>query len=314
MTAAPPTDGNTLRSLLVEFVRDASTEITVHDEPLLPELRDVLGAGRVVYIAHTPKASIDAVVRTAALVQKTGLNACPHIGARRLRNRAQLEDVLAALRTANIRRMLLIGGDIEKSAGDFASARAVLESGALYTSGIESVGVAGYPEGHKRIATDSLWRALKRKQTFAERTGTRMHIVSQFGFDPAAVGAWVGELAAHDVRLPVHVGIAGPVPLPKLIRYAIHCGIGASLNALLKDAGALGNLATAGVGRAAATPDRMLLGIVRERAQRELYQIVKPHFFSLGGALETARWLRAVARGELRLDRDGFAIDPASTA
>jgi methylenetetrahydrofolate reductase (NADPH) len=308
------TDANALRSLLVEFARDASTEITVHDDALLPQLRDLLGAGTVVYVAHTPKASIDEVVRTAARVQKAGLNACPHIGARRLRNRAQLEGVLADLRAASVRRMLLIGGDIETPVGDFASARAVLESGMLHASGIESVGVAGYPEGHKRIETASLWRALKRKQRFAERTGMRMHIVSQFGFDPAAVAAWVSELAKHDIRLPVHVGIAGPVPLPKLIRYAVHCGIGASLGAVMKDAGALGNLA-AGVGRAAATPDRVLLGVVRARAQRELYQIVKPHFFSLGGPLETARWLRAVGRGEFTLDaRDGFAIDPASAA
>src|SRR5262245_35649110 len=116
MTAAAPIDASTLRSLLVEFVRDASTEITVHDEPLLEELREVLGAGTVVYVAHTPKASIDEVVRTAARVQKSGLSACPHIGARRLRDRAQLTAVLADLRAAGVRRILLIGGDIEKPA------------------------------------------------------------------------------------------------------------------------------------------------------------------------------------------------------
>src|SRR5262245_30700512 len=307
--ASPDTD--TLRSLLVECVRDASTEITVHDDPLIAELRELLGAGTVVYVAHTPKASIDEVVRTAARVQKTGLNACPHIGARRLRNRAQLDGVLADLRTAGVRRILLIGGDIETPAGEFASARSVLESGALHASSIESIGVAGYPEGHKRIGTPSLWRALTRKQTFAERTGTRMHVVTQFGFEPAAVNRWAQELAGHGIRLPVHVGIAGPVPLQRLIRYAVHCGIGASLGALMKNAATVGRLAGASAGGVAATPDRMLVGVVRGRVEHELYQIVKPHFFSLGAALETAQWLRAVARGEFRLDArtGGFTIE-----
>jgi methylenetetrahydrofolate reductase (NADPH) len=169
-------------------------------------------------------------------------------------------------------------------------------------SGIESVGVAGYPEGHKRITTPSLWRALTRKQAFAKRTGTRMHIVSQFGFDPGAVSNWAQELAKHSIRLPVHVGIAGPVPLQRLIRYAIHCGIGASLGALMKNAGPLGKLVGASVGRVAATPDQMLAAVLRERVEHDLYQVVKPHFFSLGGALETAQWLRAVVRGEFDLD------------
>ena len=62
-SAMTATDANALRSLLVEFVRDASTEITVHDDALLPQLRDLLGPGTVVYVAHTPKASIDEVCR-----------------------------------------------------------------------------------------------------------------------------------------------------------------------------------------------------------------------------------------------------------
>jgi hypothetical protein len=38
--------------------------------------------------------------------------------------------VLADLRAASVRRILPIGGDIEKPAGEFSSVRGVLETGA----------------------------------------------------------------------------------------------------------------------------------------------------------------------------------------
>ena len=48
---------------VVEFVRDASTEISPHDEDLLPELTNKLPAGTTVYVAHTPKATLEDVIR-----------------------------------------------------------------------------------------------------------------------------------------------------------------------------------------------------------------------------------------------------------
>jgi hypothetical protein len=93
--------------------------------------------------------------------------------------------------------------------------------------------------------------------------------------------------------------------LQRLIRYALHCGIGASLNALLKNVSPFVKLATAGIGTVAATPDRLLLGVVRERDEDEPGGIVRAHFFALGAPLETARWLHAVVHGEFDVDESG---------
>jgi methylenetetrahydrofolate reductase (NADH) len=309
-----PSPADALRARLIEFARGASTEITVHDEALLPQLRELLGAEAGVYVAHTPRTTVDEVVRVAARVQRLGLAACPHIGARRLRSRVQLESVLRTLRDAGVVRILLIGGDVAAPGGEFSSALDVLDTGLTMRYGIESIGIAGYPEGHKLIATAQLWDALEGKQAFAERSGTRVHVVTQFGFDPAAVAAWAQALVERGLHLPVHAGIAGPVPLPRLIKYAVHCGIGASLNALMKNLSPFATVAAAGLGRIAATPDRMLLGLLRKRDEQELLNILKPHFFSLGGALETARWLRAVIGGDFELEADGAGFvtrDPA---
>ena len=308
VTGADPLSTHALERLVVDFVRAASTEITTHDEPLLPELRTLLDADTTIYIAHTPRATVDEVVRTAIRVQALGFPACPHVGARRLRSRAELDGVLGRMRDGGVQRMLLIGGDVERPAGPFAGALDVLETGATVDHDIESIGVAGYPEGHKGVDGALLWDALARKQEFSEHTGTRMHIVSQFGFDPDAVTTWSREVAERGIRLPIHVGIAGPVPLPRLIKYAIHCGIGASLNALMRNAGPLTTLAAAGVGGTAATPDRMLIGVLRGREERQAVNIVKPHFFSLGGALETARWLRALRTGAFEVDAGGTGL------
>lgn len=307
MTSAGREEARALEGRVTEFVRDASTEITTHDEPLLAQLRALLGAGTAIYVAHTPKATVEQVVRTAVRVQALGLEACPHVGARRLRSRAELDDVLERMRGGGVRRMLLVGGDIARPAGPYASALDVLETGATVEHGVASIGVAGYPEGHPRVVDSVLWGVLARKQAFAERTGTRVHIVTQFGFDSGAATAWARDAARRGIDLPIHVGIAGPVPLPRLIRYAIHCGVGASLQALVRNAGSLASLAAAGTGVAAA-PDRMLLGVLRGRDAQAAHNVVQPHFFSLGGALETARWLQALRAGAFDLTDDGSGL------
>jgi len=47
----------------------------------------------------------------------------------------------------------------------------------------------------------------------------------------------------HGIRLPIHVGIAGPTSLSKLIRFAMLCGIGASLRTVIRNLSAGGGIA-----------------------------------------------------------------------
>jgi methylenetetrahydrofolate reductase (NADPH) len=133
-----------------------------------------------------------------------------------------------------------------------------------------------------------------------------MHIVTQFGFDPAAICDWVGELARNGIRLPVHAGMAGPTPLPRLIKYAIACGVGASVRGAMRNLRAMTNL----VGLAT-TPEEMLVGLAAGRETGPGAQIVHPHVFAFGGTLATARWLRAIVDGRFDL-RDGkLSVRPA---
>ena len=162
-------------------------------------------------------------------------------------------------------------------------------------SGIRRIGVAGHPEGHPRIGQVALWGSLAQKQKFARESAVSMHIVTQFAFDPAAICLWDRHLPEHGIELPVYVGMAGPAPLQKLIKYAMQCGVGASLRGLMRNMTALRN-----VTGLATSPDEMMAGIVTGRAPGS--RIVGPHLYSLGGALATATWLRAVVDGEFTLD------------
>ena len=289
-----------LKSAVVAFVRDASTEISTHDEKLLETLAQRLPAGTSVYVAHTPKSSLEDVIRVAIKVQAAGLNASPHLVARRLPSEQALRNALARMRGYGIEQALLVAGDVDRPAGPFRSTLEVMATGTLEEAGLKRIGVAGHPEGHPAVGAAELLSALRVKQEFAARSGIAVHIVTQFGFNPEGICAWDRMLTQEGITLPVHAGIAGPTPLAKLLKFAIQCGIGTSMSSLAKNMGAVASLTGLAAG-----PDEMLLGLVRGCARHAGSRLVRPHVYSFGGALPTAAWLRAVMDGAFDLSPDG---------
>ena len=305
-SGAAPLRGQELKRAIVDFARNASTEVSTHDEDSMPTLAATLPAGTTVYVAHTPKAKLSEVVATAIQLQGLGFRASPHIVARRVESRQALQTALQQLSAAGVEQALLVAGDLDKPSGPFVSTLDIIDSGMLQNTSLKCLGVAGHPEGHKQVSEDVLFAALRYKQTFAARTGMKLHITTQFAFDPDAVMAWDERLRKEGITLPAHVGIAGPTPLPKLIWYGIACGVGASLNLLMKNVTAMTKLA-----RLATTPDEMLTGLVRGGAAQGSSRIVQPHFYAFGGVSATARWIRTVIDGNFEVKPDGgrFAVD-----
>lgn len=303
--AAGPDALGELKRAVVAFARNASTEISTHDEKLLDVLAQRLPAGMPVYVAHTPKCSVEDVVRVAAKLQAAGLAATPHLVARRLPSERTLREMLARLRACGIERALLVAGDVDRPLGPYGSTLEVIATGALEEAGLKHLGVAGHPEGHPAVAPGELLRALRAKQEFAARSGIAVHIVSQFGFNPEGICAWDRMLTQEGITLPVHVGIAGPTPISKLLKFAIQCGIGTSIGSLARNKGAVASLTGLAAG-----PDEMLLGLVRGCARHVGSRLVQPHVYSFGGALAAADWLRVVREGAFDLTPDGgkFAV------
>src|SRR5450755_2648593 len=218
--ATPATHSTlSLKARIMSLLSQASTEIAVGDESLLPALARQLAPSTGVHVAHTPKATLDQVVQLSLRVQQSGLRACPHIVARRIASASALQTALSTLKRGGIEHILLVAGDRQQPLGPFSSTLEILDSGATVDAGISSIGVAGHPDGHQAIDEQARWQALAHKQAFGERTGTAIHIVSQFSFNLDAIHDWERELASHGIRLPVRVGIAGPTPLIKLFQF-----------------------------------------------------------------------------------------------
>jgi methylenetetrahydrofolate reductase (NADPH) len=291
-----------VKERIAAFAARASVEITSVDGALPAALAGRLPPGTALYVAHTPNASLSQVAEVACAAERAGFRGCPHLVARRIASRAELSGALVRLREGGVTRALLVAGDLTPPAGEFSSTLDVLDSGALDDAGLESVGVAGHPEGNPNIPPAVAWEALARKQAWAAKTGVAVHVVTQFGFDTPALAAFVRELTTRGIGLPVHVGVAGPASFKSLAKFAALCGIGASLGALLTNPGALGALKSL-----VRTVDEIFPAIVRLREGELEARLVQPHFFAFGGVMRTVEWLEAVRAG-------GFAIDGGSGA
>jgi methylenetetrahydrofolate reductase (NADPH) len=288
-TAAP------LKERIVAFMRAASIEITPSEEKHLPALRALLPAQSAIYVSHVPSVTLAQVIKTAIAVQTAGFQATPHVVARRINYPETLRTALAELAAHGVEQILLVAGDAAHAAGEFESTLDVFDSGLIEKSRIKKIGIAGYPEGQRGIGHSMLGSALKAKQAFADRTGLGMFIVTQFGFNGNALREWEPELARIDVRLPILAGIAGPAPLSKLIKFAMRCGIGASLRTVMRNLSAVSTVA-----ELATTPEQHVMRLMQLPSST---RVIAPHFFCFGGALETAKWINAVVSGR-------FAIDP----
>jgi methylenetetrahydrofolate reductase (NADPH) len=299
-------EATSLRQQLQSFVAASSTEVTPHDEKVLDEMARILPAGFPVYVANTPKTSPDDVVRVALRIQELGLTASPHVIARRVVDAQRLRDRLRVLAAGGVQQVLLVAGDVAIPNPAFSSTLELLESGVVQDAGIRRVGVAGHPEGHPVVPDEVLWQALERKQALARAQGLTMHIATQFGFDARALGAFEQGLSSRGISLPIHAGVAGPTPFTKLLKYAAHCGVGASLRAVTGNALSLGRLP-----HLVTKSDEMLIGVYRAKQVNPDSRIFAPHFFAFGGVLETARWLRAVVDGSFELNsaERGFSIN-----
>jgi methylenetetrahydrofolate reductase (NADPH) len=296
---------NETASLVSAFLRHFSMEITRPSDADLAELKSALPAKAPVYVPAIPKSPLSELIAAATRLRAQGFEPVPHIAARSIESHAALEDLLSRLsRWANVRRALVIGGDVATAAGPFNSALELIDSGLLQRHGIAEIGIAGYPEGHPRLSTESLDRELAAKIEAAEQTGLAVTIVTQFCFDAVAIANWIERLRALCLEHPVQIGMAGPANVAALMRYARLCGVRASAHALACQPGLVKHLL--GV----STPDRIIRPLAEACGERPLGR-VSAHFFSFGGAAATARWACAAAAGRIVLDRaGGFGVAP----
>src|SRR5258706_13673001 len=142
-----------------------------------------------------PGQSYHGNVALATRLKRAGLRPVPHVAARRIASRDALDEYLAlAAGEASVDSALVIGGDSDRASGPFESSLGLLETGLFQRHGIVHVGVAGYPEGHPRIAASALDAALVAKKGLARSGGIDLPVVTQVCVQFQPVLPWAAEM------------------------------------------------------------------------------------------------------------------------
>ena len=269
------------------FLKGYSIEVMPRTAEKVEDFRAILPRGTRVYIAHIDGTPIDEMVATAKRLAGEGFDVMPHFPARIIKDKATLTDWIARYQgEANVKQALLLAGGVAQPVGDFHSSMQLMESGAF--DGFDRLHVAGHPEGNRDIDPDgsdrAVMEALRWKQAFAERSDAKIAMATQFCFEADPVIAWVNRLAAEGINLPVHIGVAGPAKLQTLIKFAIACGVGASLRVLQKRAMDVTKLLMP------YEPTDIVAALAAHKAANPTFGIESVHFFPLGGIKTNATW------------------------
>lgn len=264
----------------------ASIELTASQVICDEALPDLVPPGTRVYLPDIGSEDWSQTIAAARRLTDLHLRPVPHVAARRCPSVAALDRRLGALvHEAGVNDTLLIGGDAARPSGPFASTLDLLETGVVDRFGIREVGIAGHPEGSPVAGASVLDDAMTRKAMLLARTGAKLRIVTQFGFDADGFAAWADRTSATYPDIPIHMGIAGPARITTLLRYAAACGVGNSLSFLRKRAGSVTRLARG------FDPDEIAIALERHAAARPVPSIEQLHVFAFGGLERTAHWL-----------------------
>ncbi|RMA41923.1 methylenetetrahydrofolate reductase [Rhodophyticola porphyridii] len=287
---------------LEAFLDGYSIEVMPRTAEKVEDFRALLPEGTRVYIAHIEGTPIDDMVATAARLAANGYAVMPHFPARIIADKATLADWIARYQgEAGVDQALLLAGGPPKPLGAFHSSMQLMETGLFDKAGFKRLHVAGHPEGNRDIDPDGgdamVMEALRWKQDFADRTDAEMALATQFAFEAAPVIAWADRLSAEGIRLPIHIGIAGPAKLQTLIRFAIACGVGPSLDVLQKRAKDVTKLLLP------FEPLDILTKLAAHKAANPDFNIEAVHFFPLGGIKTNAQWA---------IDHGGASTRPAN--
>lgn len=278
-----------LAAVSAELVSGGSLEIGAHRPQDARAIAAQLPAGTPVYVNHLPRHRLLDTIPTLVAVRAAGLEPIPHIAARRVKDRAELQAFLdRAVGEAGVRKALILGGDEPAALGSYADGASLIREGLLAASGLREIGLPGYPEGHPRIPVGALERAFAEKRALAAAQGLGVYVVTQFSFAPARVIEFCAGMARTAPEVPIYVGLAGPTSPLVLLRFAQRCGVSASLRALRTQGMDAVRLVTH------TDPGEQLAAIARYCASHADCNVVGVHLFTFGGVTAAAEWMNRV--------------------
>jgi methylenetetrahydrofolate reductase (NADPH) len=245
-----------------------------------------LPRGASVTVTASPRHGIERTVDVSVRLAGRGYRVVPHLAARMIADRGQLERIVAHLEDAGIHEALVVGGDASQPAGGYADAGDLLDELGTLSHSLARIGVGGYPEGHPLIPEARLLEALRRKQRHAD------YIATQLCFEAEALVRWVRAMREAGIGLPVVVGLPGVVERRKLAEISLRTGVGASLRYLSKHGRQIATLARSR--RFDPTP---LARALAARAEEADLGIGGVHLFTFNQVEATEAWVRRASSG-----------------
>ena len=292
---------------IAKSASDWSIEVTPAGATKIESFAGILEEGTTVNVTFLPGSDPLDTIATAKRLADDGMNAVPHIAARSLQNKEQLDDLLKRMTSeANVREVLVIGGGVDNPVGEFDCTMQILQTGLIQKYGITHIGVSGHPEGSPDISADQLAQAISQKNEFARKEGLSLYMETQFCFDPAAVLAWEKTIRQAGNQLPIRIGIPGPATIKTLFRFAQISGIGPSMRVIAKQARNVAKLMTV------QSPHELLAGLAEGMAADNKCLLQHFHYYPFGGFAKTAAYAKAVEQGNIRLlPKGGFEVQDA---
>ncbi len=255
-------------------------------------------------VTASPGKGLDATLDCAQRLAEHGYPVVPHLAARMVRDRSHLEDIVARLRGVGVDNVFVPAGDADPPAGEYSGSLELLRHLTELGRPFQHVGVTGYPESHPSISDDLIVQAMWDKREHAT------YVVSNLCFDPVQLSTWVARLRTRGIRLPVLIGLPGPIERTKLLNMATKIGVGESTRFLAKNASIFARIAAPGGYR----PERMLAKMLDLFADPEA-GAAGLHLYTFNQVAETERWRQQLidppARSSRR-SRRRAAVTPAA--
>lgn len=219
-----------LEHIRYEVLPTASIEDTVLEH---------VPVGGTLTVTASPGKGLEATLDLTERLTKHGYTAVPHLAARMVRDRVELEEISARLTSQGVDRVFVPGGDADPP-GAYPDALSLLEELKAIGAPFTHVGITGYPESHPTISDDLTIQSMWDKRKYAT------HVVSNLTFDPELLTTWVTRMRGRGITLPLLLGIPGPVDRTKLLSMATKIGVGESTRFLMKNKGTFARLAAPG--------------------------------------------------------------------
>jgi methylenetetrahydrofolate reductase (NADPH) len=272
-----------------------SLEMTAKDVAALREAAPLIAPDTPIAITFLPGEDAHARIDATLAVRELGFEPMPHFSARRITSALEFEHYLyAVVARADVSRCFVVAGDPPEPQGPFADSMALIGSGAFEGAGVKAIGIGGHPEGHPIMTEAQCWAVLDEKVAAISSRGMAPLIVTQFSFDADPVLHWLEQLRARGIDAPVRIGVPGPAGIKRLLKFAAHCGVGATTSVMKKYGVSITNLlGTAG-------PDKLVDGFAAQLS--DVHGMVRLHFYPFGGLSATVGWINEYERKRGRAD------------